>query len=209
MPQNTKDQQSLDSVQQYDSFSGSDIVASISIPGHALDTIPSDGEDPHLGAFYTIGNLQTISISTHRDLAPVRALGYDSPITYKKGTRTVSGTIVFVKVYNEKIQEFFRNYVESAVLDVRGFRAFDRTLPFNIQLNQANEYGTTSGSAYLTGVHLMDGGTVLSINDIYTEQTYTYVAREYLDFGMNTDNLNNDITPHYTINGTYRKITSE
>jgi len=209
MPQHYTDEQTSDPIQQYDSFSGSDIVASISIPGHALDTIPADGEDSHLGAFYTIGNLQTISISTHRDLAPVRALGYDSPITYKKGTRTVSGTIVFVKVFNEKIQEFFKNYVESAVLDVRGFRAFDRTLPFNIQLTQANEYGSTSGSAYLTGVQLMDGGTVLSINDIYTEQTYTYVAREFLDFGMSTLQLENDVVPIQTINGTYGAITGE
>jgi len=208
MTVNTTDDNNINKAAHYNSFSGTDIVASISV--NPLDVIPADGENAVLGAYYTIGNLQTISISAHRDLAPVRAIGYDSPKTYKKGTRTVSGTIVFVKIHKDKIQDLFKNYVESAHLDVRGFRSFDRTLPFNVQLSQSNEYGVDTSSAYLIGVSLMDSGTVVSINDIYTEQTYSYVAREYLDFGMDATQLINDVRIGVnTVNGLYEKITNE
>ena len=61
-------------------FSGVDIVAYVTLPGKRS---------------YTLGSLNLLSISTHRDKFPVTALGKIRVKGFTAGHRTVGGTMVF------------------------------------------------------------------------------------------------------------------
>ena len=57
----------------------------------------------------------------------------------------------------------------------------DEIPPFDIVISAANEYGLRSRMV-IYGVRLVNEGQVMSINDVYTENTYQFVATdlEYL-----------------------------
>ena len=57
----------------------------------------------------------------------------------------------------------------------------DRMPPFNLLITGVNEYGHVMQSA-IFGVTLVADGTTLSIDDLYTEVQYTYVARHRMPF---------------------------
>ena len=74
---------SNDFVRKYTSFSGCDMVASITLPKNVC-SYP-----------IVIGNLQTVSYSIHREVSPVRKLGSINPIGWTKGVRTIGGSLIF------------------------------------------------------------------------------------------------------------------
>jgi hypothetical protein len=80
-------------------YSGADIVATIGIPGLATKTI---------------GELQTISYSTHRVVNPVRSLGRINAAGFVRGPRTIGGSLIFTVFNQALIQRFqgelFREY---------------------------------------------------------------------------------------------------
>jgi hypothetical protein len=53
-------------IEGYNSYSGCDITVTASLPIINGETI---------GKYYTLGSIQTLSISTHQDKRPVRSLG--------------------------------------------------------------------------------------------------------------------------------------
>lgn len=74
----------------YSSFAGTDIVATITMP-------PAYG-----GSSYVLGELQTISYSTHRDAAPVLRLGQAGAAGFTSGYRTIGGSMIFT-VFNHNL----------------------------------------------------------------------------------------------------------
>ena len=62
----------------------------------------------------------------------------------------------------------------------------DELPPFDITISFANEYGTQARLA-IYGVRIINEGQTMSINDVYTENTYQFVATdiEYMN-GSNT-----------------------
>lgn len=156
------------------SFSGADIIA-IAVIG---------------GVTYNLGNLQTISISTYRDTTPVRALGLDRPVEYKQGTRSVSGSLVFTKVNRSELDDMINANSGLSIGDTIGHATPDRVNSFDVHIHKATEYGdfardiNIGSHALVKGVTLMTSGAVMSVHDIYSEQTYNYVALEYKDFNL-------------------------
>lgn len=136
---------------------------------------------------YELGAIETISISTHRDTAPVRVIGQDAPVAYRGGTRTVSGTMIFSKVYNGAFEQMILENNLFAVGDIKGIQSPDRMPPFHIQLHVATEYSDAARVAHLRDITIMDSGQTVSIHDVYTEQSYSYVAREFIDFVENSE----------------------
>ena len=57
----------------------------------------------------------------------------------------------------------------------------DEIPPFNVLIRGANEYGAMS-SGILVNVVLTNFGTTFSVDDLYTEATYSYVADYYFFF---------------------------
>lgn len=143
----------------YNSYAGTDIVAEIVLPG--------DNE------VLTLGELQTISYSSHRENSPVRIVGHVNPVGFVKGPRTISGSLIFT-VFNEYAfyrLDRYRNYLKYNM-----FPLADMMPPFDITITFSNEYGS-AGKMRIYGVTIVDEGGTMSVDDLITESTYTYMAR--------------------------------
>lgn len=153
------------------SYSGADIVATMIIP-----IIGQDGKIQSSGDVIELGDLQTVSYSIHRENTPIRTLGHSNVRGFVKGSRTIAGSLIFT-VFHEyafyKIKQY-KNYLA----DSKGFFAplADMLPPFDIVFTFFNEYGVAS-KMKIFGVTIVDEGQTMSIDDLITEQTYTYMAR--------------------------------
>jgi hypothetical protein len=150
----------------YDSFSGCDIVVTA-----RMSTISS--ADKAHEKVYTLGSLQTLSISTHQDKRPVRAIGNMNAIDYTMGQRTIAGSMVFAVFDKHFATEMFNDINKSN--NKSSIIMPDELPPLDITVTLANEYGRTARMA-IYGVRLINEGQVMSINDIFTENTYQFVA---------------------------------
>ncbi len=147
----------------YTSYSGCDIIASIEMP-----KINPDGSETTVP--YVLGSLQTISISTYQDKVPVRAIGNMNAIDYTMGPRTIAGSLVFA-VFDKHFADNIFNDLSKENTDI----LVDELPAFNVTITYANEYGSMSRMA-LYGIRIVEEGQVISINDVYTENTYKYCA---------------------------------
>lgn len=146
------------------SFSGADMVAVMHITG-------ING----INGTYTLGSLQTLSYSTSMQRMPIRSIGNVNAKDYVMGPRTIAGSLVFAV--------FDRHFAYEAMKAIRGITEedyhflADELPPFDITITFANEYGKVAKLA-IYGVRLVNEGQVMSINDIFTENTYQYVATD-------------------------------
>lgn len=153
------------------SFSGTDAVATMIIP-----MIGEDGRITSQGEVVTLGELQTLSYSIHRENSPIRTLGHVNVRGFIKGGRTIAGSLIFT-VFNEYV--FYRiSQLKDLLARKNGFFAplADMLPPFDIVVSFFNEYGQAS-KMKIFGVTIVDEGQTLSIDDLITEQVYTYMAR--------------------------------
>jgi hypothetical protein len=155
----------LESILSNMSFSGADTVATMIIP-----KIGPDGEVTSPGDVIDIGEIQTISYSIHRENTPIRTLGHSNVRGFIKGSRTIAGSLIFT-VFNEyafyRIKQY-REYLFAPLADMLP--------PFDIVLTFFNEYGNAA-KMKLFGITIVDEGQTMSIDDLITEQTYTFMAR--------------------------------
>jgi len=153
------------------SFSGADAVATMIIP-----VIGEDGKITNDGDVIELGELQTISYSIHRENSPIRTLGHVNPRGFIKGGRTIAGSLIFT-VFNEYAFYKIKKYRE-LLARRNGFFAplADMLPPFDIVISFFNEYGQ-SAKMKIFGITIIDEGQSVSIDDLITEQTYTYMAR--------------------------------
>lgn len=153
------------------SFTGADAVATMIIP-----KMGENGKLTNNGDVITLGDLQTISYSIHRENSPVRTLGHTNVRGFVKGSRTIAGSLIFT-VFNEyafyKIAHF-----KDLLAGKNGFFAplADMLPPFDVVISFFNEYGQSS-KMKIFGITIVDEGQTVSIDDLLVEQTYTYMAR--------------------------------
>lgn len=147
-----------------------------------------------------IGELQGISYSVTREKAPTFTMGSPNPRAFSRGKRGISGALVFAvfdrsAILQEMNKETRHHYHEkngggANVLDFTKGDAPkaplnmypDQILPFNIVINGANEYGESTNME-IVGVELMQTGSGMSIDDVQTNEQYSFVAREIKFFG--------------------------
>lgn len=162
-----RDRAKFDSRESYESFSGVDIVAEI--------LLPNEPKPLHLG------ELQTISYSLHRENKPVRTIGRVNPLGFVRGPRTIAGSMIFT-VFNG--YAFYRLQQFQKLIERRGrnihqmYPLADMLPPFDVALTFSSEMGHF-GKMRIYGCTIVDEGGTMSIEDLVTEQTYTYVARGY------------------------------
>lgn len=173
------------------SFSGGDIVASITLPSNISDGKP-----------FVIGNLQTISYSIHREVEPVRVLGSSNPKAWTRGPRTIAGSMIFT-IFNKnlvydlqkrvllKLEEALRSGDKLGVdtllrNDFAGFVienlyknnvVLDMMPPFDVSIMANNEYGKAA-FLKINGIVVCDEGQVMSVEDIIIENTVSYKAMD-------------------------------
>lgn len=125
-----------------------------------------------------LGNLETFSHSIHREKAPVRVLGKSHCKGYTAGGRTIAGSMVFVVFDRAPLWDVIKeiNYIRNPS-DRTTSPLPDQLPPLDLILMFHNEYGHKS-IVRLYGVEFVDEGQVYSINDLYSECTMQYVARD-------------------------------
>lgn len=152
------------------SFSGCDMVCSVEIT-------PTSGKK----ITTVLGTLQTLSYSIHQEKIPVRVLGNLNAKDWVFGPRTIAGSLVFAVLNQHWLVDLYEQLYNDAEMKGSHFIA-DEIPPFSITVSFSNEYGFDS-KMVLYGVRLIDEGQSMSINDLYIENTYQFVASDinYMD----------------------------
>jgi len=120
-----------------------------------------------------------LAISSRRSIPEVRRLGEVSPTAHAKGVRTFAGTMVVALLKKDPLLELYSNDLSDQVYPNSYF--VDNIPPFHIVATAHNEYGH-SVSASILGIVIGDFQTVLSVNDMYTEMSYTFKAKHMTPF---------------------------
>ena len=143
----------------------------------------------------SIGDIQTLSYSIHRDKSPVRTIGRTSPPAYTAGTRTIAGSLIFATFNARALQEVYSNQDTATVQglgnssltsanidgkqellsDAKILRPADTIPAFDILLYFTSEAGNDSVMS-INRIDIMDEGQTFSIQDIFTEHTMQFVA---------------------------------
>lgn len=150
----------------YTTFSGEDMVVTVEVP-----------VDEAKGVSITriIGQFQTISYSVHNEKTPVRNIGNMNARTYVFGPRTIAGSIVLIVFNRHWMKEVMAEYNQKA--GIYSNYLADELPPINITISASNEYGKAAKLS-LYGVTFVNEGQVMSINDLYVENTYQFFAQD-------------------------------
>lgn len=126
-----------------------------------------------------LAEIQTLSVSSHREKFPVRALGGTYPKSFTRGPRTIAGSMIFTVFDRNVLEEFLEahpsdfdahNPTTTAIID--------QIPPFDITVAFANELGQVSRMA-IYGVELINEGQTMSIEDLLLENVVQFTARDY------------------------------
>jgi len=150
-------------IESNSSYSGSDCVPIADVNGHLI----------------VLGSVETFSYSVMREKAPVRTLGRSYPKGYTGGPRTIAGSMVFVVFDRHPLYTIIselknepRNQSDRYTSPIA-----DQIPPIDMTLWFSNEYSHKS-ILRLYGVEFFQEGQVHSVNDIYSENTMQYYARD-------------------------------
>jgi archaellum component FlaC len=141
------------------------------------DTKQGDLGTPQIST-KVLADVQTLSVSIFRDKQAVRSFGSVYPKSFSRDQREIGGTLVFTVFDKHVLYEFLSAHItdfdhSAGITSV----LLDQMPPVDITVAFANEYGSISRMALL-GVEFVDEGQVMSIEDIITENTVSFVARD-------------------------------
>ena len=156
-----------------------------------VDTDWRAGRSPIL----PFGELQTLTVSSAASVGPVRRLGEREPVEYLSGARTIAGTLVFA-LLNRDVFSAMMKLPQIGLRDDkwRSPEFIDEIPPFTILIQGSNEYGSVA-SGMLIDVKLTNFGTTFSVDDMYTEATYNYVATKFIPFVDDVDSTIRSLRP--------------
>lgn len=178
------------------SFSGCDMVVSAnmrSTDGHTVSVV--------------MGTVQTLSYSIYRKLSPINNIGNVNAKDYVGGPRTVAGSLVFTVMHQHWAAELLDKFYEVEKYARTKKVLMDEVAPIDLTVTMANEFGVNSRLA-IYGVRLFSEGQVMSINDIYTENTYQYVALN-VDYLANIDLMDDPWTEYNQQSDEYHRAQKE
>jgi hypothetical protein len=127
----------------YNSFTGTDIVAYIHIPSQESQASQAGASQSTQPVTGILGNIQTISYSTFREVYPVRSLGKAYADSYTRGPRTIAGTIVWT-VMDQYVLAQALQYSDPDSVYSSSSMLIDQIPPFNIIITMSNEYGDSA-----------------------------------------------------------------
>jgi len=145
------------------SYSGCDIIPVV----YGLDP---QTNNPKL---FVIGDVQTVTYSIHRAKSAVRTLGRVNPKGITRGNRTIAGSIIFSVFDRRALWELSKDKNDAT----KRVSIADALPGFDLILYFTNEYGNES-SLVIYNIQIMDEGQSHSINDMYIENTMSYIAQD-------------------------------
>ena len=143
----------------YKSFSGADTLAFAIFPNCP----------PIL-----LGSVTTISYSVYRDKKPVPIVGSVSVGGFTRGLRFIAGSMIFTL-----LNKHFVNELKEQISYLKYYPTLyaDELPMFDIMLVSANEFGGNI-VGYIYGVEFNEESEVTSIEDMFIENSFKYIARE-------------------------------
>ena len=161
----------------YRTFSGTDTLAFIMLP----NCTP-----------IVLGSLTTISYSIFRNKKPVINIGRTNINGVTRGSRIYAGTMIFTLINQHWLREVQRESAQTNLEDgtndgmdvagtnwlrnLRNIKADELPL-FDIMIVSANEYGSAV-SMYIYGIDYTDEAQTISVEDLFTENTFSFIARD-------------------------------
>lgn len=147
----------------YKSFSGTDTLAFIMMPGSSP---------------VVIGSLTTVSYSMFRNKKPVVNIGRTNINGVTRGARIFAGTMIFTL-----INQHWLNELQEQITWLAGYEELkvDELPLFDIMIVSANEYGNYA-NMYIYGIDFTDEAQTISVEDLFTENTFSFVARDVSNF---------------------------
>lgn len=168
MPKSSKtDESTIDiSEKKFSTFSGADIKAfcPLMIGGKAENV--------------SFLELQTITVSTHRQTQQVFGSGTFGALGFTRGHRVIAGSLVVYDYIEGGLEKIKKYHPRLAGITGRENILVDQIPPFNIIISYSNEFGVSKYSA-IFGVTFISHGHIVSINDLATETTMQYLALDY------------------------------
>ena len=122
--------------------------------------------------------LTTLTVSIHRVKSPARACGYINPRGFARHGRTIAGTIILTQFTLDVLTRFLYSQLSTDLSKDSFYVKTDQLPPFDLTLVFCDEYGNSSYRRLL-GVDIVDDGTIYSQNDMFTEQTLSYMAADF------------------------------
>ena len=165
----------------YKSFSGTDTIAFLLFPG--INPI-------------VIGSLTTVSYSMYRSKVPVINIGRTNINGITRGSRIYAGTMVFTLINKHWLRELQDQ--ASYLQDFPTLKTDELPL-FDIMIVSANEYGS-SCTMFIYGVDFTDEAQTISVEDLFTENVFKFVAREVAVFDEVIIKASETKKKFYTIN---------
>jgi len=147
----------------YKSFSGTDTLAFILMPGSSP---------------VVIGSLTTISYSMFRNKKPVINIGRTNINGVTRGSRIFAGTMIFTLINQHWLRE-----LQEQLDWLKGFEELkvDELPLCDIMIVSANEYGNCA-TMYIYGIDFTDEAQTISVEDLFTENTFSFIARDVSPF---------------------------
>ena len=130
-----------------------------------------------------MGSIQTVSYSIYDEMKPIHALGNVNAKDYVHTHRTIAGSMVFAVFNQHWAKDILIQYAKAAGYKQETKLLMDEIPPLDLTFSMGNEMGCQSRLA-IYGVRFFNESMVMSINDIYTENTFEFTA-------MNVDYLEN------------------
>lgn len=170
------------------SFAGCDMLATITVP----QLLPTNGITVEgIKHTFVLGELQTFTYSIHTEKWPVRSAASYNPKGFTHGPRNFAGSMIFATFDRHVLRGICDELVKRYTMDCPtpdGTKAHsvvtrrilaDELPPFNVTVTFVNEHGNAA-SLCVYGVEIVDEGQVMSINDMMTETTMAYQARDII-----------------------------
>lgn len=124
----------------------------------------------------TLAELQTLSVSTYREVYPVRTLSSVNPTGFTFGPRTIAGSMVFAVFDQNVLFDLLQvNQNDLNAVSVVAATMIDQLPPLDITISFANELGQLSTMA-IYGVKFVSEGQTMSIQDLFIESTVQWIA---------------------------------
>jgi len=136
-----------------------------------------------------LGSVMSLSYSVYRDKTPVFNCGSHLIDGFSIANKYVAGSLITIMYEYDEFAEFMSllNSGDDTTVEayqnavgIREFHTFmrDDLMPFNIHAIFTNEYTGSTREIVIYDATFINNGQVMSIQDLITENTLQYVARD-------------------------------
>jgi hypothetical protein len=169
------------STPQVQTFAGSDVTVIFFVP------MLKPSEKSNVARSYLeTKDLQTITVSSTTSVLPVRRIGEQRPISFTQGARTFAGSMIFTVINKDPFQEIFQLDPINSSATNDGAWHIDSMPAFDAIITAQNETGGMAVQI-IHGIKITNWGTSYSIDDMYIESSYTYIAEHVTPFVLNSN----------------------